>query len=282
MPNRVIAPIFLLFLMILAACAPTPTPTTQPTSSPSPSPNPSSTPRPTLANTPTATQSPFQACSPLHNYTPEQMPTLVANPYHPPPPGSDDPHAGVDLAETLPGTHVAVAGRAVQAVLDGEVAAVVQDRFPFGNALIIETPLDRLPSGFLDTLPVPTRAPTPNFKPVLSCPAFEVPASWDRSRRSLYLLYAHMQETPTLQMGDQVRCGQVLGIVGKTGNALNPHLHLEARVGPSGAQLGSMSHYDSSATTAELSSYCTWTVSGLFQVIDPLRLFLQSQSSPKP
>lgn len=274
LPKR-FRPAFLLILIALAACGPAQATemVSTSTSTALPTPAPSITPFPVLAATATAPA--FQTCSPLNDVAPEQIPTLVTNPYNPPPPGRDDPHAGVDLADMIPGSRVAVSGRAVHAVLSGEVAAVVRDRFPFGNALIVETPLDALPASFLQALPVPTLAPTPAGKRALVCPAFKVPAAWDFSRRSLYLLYAHMQEDPAFQPGDKVQCGQALGKVGKSGNALNPHLHLEARVGPAGARLGSLSHYIDSATLEELSAYCTWATSGMFQVMDPLRLFGQ-------
>ncbi|RPI22437.1 MAG: hypothetical protein EHM70_23795 [Chloroflexota bacterium] len=81
-----------------------------------------------------------------------------------------------------------------------------------------------------------------------------------------------MLETPALETGDEVACGQPLGAVGGSGNALNPHLHLETRLGPGGALIGSLAHYDSSASLLEMNRYCTWRVSGLFQILDPRRL----------
>ena len=63
-----------------------------------------------------------------------------------------------------------------------------------------------------------------------------------------------------------------------SGNALNPHLHLEARVGPAGTRLDSMAHYDSSASPAEMAAYCLWRVSGAFQRINPLQLLLYNSS----
>ena len=67
-------------------------------------------------------------------------------------------------------------------------------------------------------------------------------------------------------------CGQAIGSVGMSGNALNPHLHLEVRVGPAGIRLESMAHYDTSATAQEMANYCRWRVSGLFQLVDPMQL----------
>jgi murein DD-endopeptidase MepM/ murein hydrolase activator NlpD len=179
----------------------------------------------------------------------EQLPGLVSNPFHPPAPGSDDPHHGVDLAIRLPNSEVAVSGNPVQAALAGSVAAVIRDRFPYGNALLVETPLE------------------------------EAPPALDLSRRSLYVMYAHMRDPVDLNPGDTVACGQAIGAVGSTGNALNPHLHLEMRVGPAGMRFSSMAHYDNSATSEEMSSYCLWRISGLFQLVDPLRLIALPQGN---
>jgi murein DD-endopeptidase MepM/ murein hydrolase activator NlpD len=81
-----------------------------------------------------------------------------------------------------------------------------------------------------------------------------------------------MKEPMELQPGQAVTCGQTIGAIGSSGNALNPHLHLEVRAGPSRASFSSMAHYDNSASAEEMANYCAWRVSGIFQLIDPLRL----------
>jgi murein DD-endopeptidase MepM/ murein hydrolase activator NlpD len=206
----------------------------------------------------------------LEGYALEQIPGLVSNPFHPPAPGSDDPHQGVDLADLLPGSQVAVSGRVVRAVVEGSVAAVIQDRFPYGNALLVETPIEILPGALLSGLGLSEAAPTsmPNLS--LTCPNV-VQKNWGEGQ-SLYLLYAHLQGAPVFQPGDTITCGQEIGNIGSSGNALNPHLHLEARFGPPGARFDSMAHYDNSATPAEMDHYCTWRVRGIFRLVDPLFL----------
>ena len=53
----------------------------------------------------------------------------------------------------------------------------------------------------------------------------------------MYSLYAHMGQSPYVGLGDEVICGQELGTVGITGyDIVNPHLHLETRIGPSGVR----------------------------------------------
>src|SRR5580698_7864509 len=49
-----------------------------------------------------------------------------------------------------------------------------------------------------------------------------------------YALYAHLQpRTITVQPGARVKAGQVLGLVGDTGNSIVPHLHFQVTDGPS-------------------------------------------------
>ena len=239
-------------------------------------------PRPVQSATLTPLPSPsptpeFQVCSPLQGIPIDKIAGAITNPYHPPPPGSDDPHAGIDISDLIPGSQIARPGMPIQAIFPGQVAMAQTDRFPFGNAILIETPLEQLPPAWVEGLhlPAPLRAPPP--KSALTCPEGVLKPTWDATQRSLYVLYAHMQETPAGKPGEKVTCGESIGKVGKSGNALNPHLHLEIRVGPAGARFSSMDHYDNSASLEEMAGYCAWSVSGLFQVIDPLTVLGQGK-----
>jgi hypothetical protein len=233
---------------------------------------------PTLTPSPTHTPIPeasdFQICSPLAGVEPSKLNEAVSNPFFPPAPGSDAPHHGVDLAH-YGQNQVALPGLPVLAVMDGRVAGVISDRFPYGNAVILETPLDDLPEELLIFLP--DIDPLPTITASLTCPSERVEMDWDLDSRSLYLLYAHLQQEPDFQPGEEVRCGDVIGAIGDSGNALNPHLHLEMRVGPSGAHIPSMSHYHPGAATHEMSAYCTWRISGYFQMFDPMIMFSYSE-----
>jgi murein DD-endopeptidase MepM/ murein hydrolase activator NlpD len=203
------------------------------------------------------------------------MPALVSNPFVPPSPGSDDPHQAIDLADRAAGSGIALAGRQVQAALAGSVAAVIEDRFPYGNALLVETSIEELPGNWIEALGLREPAATWQPNPALTCPDV-VPKTWGEGS-SLYLLYAHLQQAPAFQLGDEVSCGQGIGNVGDSGNALNPHLHLEVRLGPAGAVFSSLAHYDNRATPEEMDQYCTWRVRGIFRLVDPLVLLKLSE-----
>lgn len=269
----------LFLLLLLSACAPTPAPqvaTLAPATATTAPPTvvPTANPTATLAPTaPEPTSLPkAEVCSPLDGIALPDLPALISNPYHPPRAGSDDPHHGVDFADTLNPNRLALGGRGVRAAVAGTVVAVVADRFPYGNAVIIETPLQDLPPVAVFLLPTPAPTITP---PALTCPPFAAERAGDPARRSAYVLYAHMQSPPTVAVGDAVACGQPLGTIGQSGNALNPHLHIEVRVGPAGARPGSLAHYTDSATLDEMAAYCAWRVSGLFAMTNPMLLFME-------
>jgi murein DD-endopeptidase MepM/ murein hydrolase activator NlpD len=224
---------------------------------------------PTLTSTVTASSPGI--CSPLAGYSLSDLEKSIVNPYLPPPPGIDRPHQGLDLAILEAGSNVARSGESVQVILTGIVSAVIQDRFPYGNAVLVESPLLSGESleAYLDPMPTPWEEVQPD--PALTCPHLEDQQS-EHEKRSIYILYAHLLESPSFALGGPLRCGETIGRIGMSGNALNPHLHIESRLGPSGAQFESMAHYDSSATPAEMGAYCQWRVSGIFQHFDPMIL----------
>ena len=232
------------------------------------------TPSPAIVDTPALEIQPLNPlCSAFNGVPVDGVEDMLSNPYNPPPMGSDGPHQGVDLADIDP-QRVARSGRQVSALLSGRVAAVIRDRFPYGNALLVETTLASLPEEWVGQLELPLPGLPRQGNPVLTCPALDVEPDWDEESQSLYLLYAHLEQAPELQTGDTVTCGGVIGTIGSSGNALNPHLHLETRVGPEGASFASMAHYDASASLDEMAAYCAWRVGGRFQHFDPMRLFV--------
>jgi murein DD-endopeptidase MepM/ murein hydrolase activator NlpD len=219
-----------------------------------------------------------KVCSPLSRIPIESLPKAVANPYNPPLEGSDNPHQGVDLAE-MDQNRFALAGGPLQAVLAGRAVGFIEDRFPYGNGLIIETQLRDI--SWMKQLDPPVPAPFDHPSPALTCPEAAEDPKWDLSELSLYLLYSHLESPPMFSFGEEIECGQQIGTLGASGNALNPHLHLEARIGPAGRLFDSLSHYNPSATSHEMANYCLWRTSGFFRTIDPMILFSES-TEPSP
>jgi murein DD-endopeptidase MepM/ murein hydrolase activator NlpD len=91
-------------------------------------------------------------------------------------------------------------------------------------------------------------------------------------KESLYLLYAHMEDAPLVELGDAVQSCQVLGLVGKSGNAGIAHLHLEVRRGPAGQRFTAIGYYQAYTSPEERQNYLLWRTSGVFQHYDPMDL----------
>jgi len=274
----------------LAACAPAPT------ASPTP---PGSTPQAILASTPSQTSptltstaitpadtaapdptgtpppepaASFNVCSPLEDLAIPDLYELVKNPFVAPRPGQDNGHHGADFAYYSLKDHPQMQGTRVFAVLGGLVAAVLPDQRPYGYAVIVETPVGQLAPGFLENLDL-TLQPTPQPADIrLTCPDTGFSSMVLNENQSLYLLYAHLNTAPPVTIDQPVDCGQEIGQVGTSGASVNPHLHLETRLGPSGARFSSLFHYDNRATPEQMDAYCTWRVRGIFQAFDPLIL----------
>jgi murein DD-endopeptidase MepM/ murein hydrolase activator NlpD len=134
--------------------------------------------------------------------------------------------------------------------LQGVVALAIRDSFPFGNAVIVETSAAILPDALKQE--------------------FEVVEG-----KSLYILYAHLDESsPEVVLGQAVSACETLGYVGKTGNAGAAHLHLETRLGPSGARFPEFSYYREEDSDEARVNYRYWSTSGNFRHFDPMRLLL--------
>lgn len=279
---------FFLGAWALAACQPAPlsfTPTVQPApATPSPVMPTISAPTATLpAPTATAAPSPepsLEICSPLDGIEISDLPQIISNPFDAPPLGQDDGHHGVDLAFYRFGDRVSMEGLQIHAVLLGKVVGVIANRPPYGYAVVIET----APETITSLLPILTQA-APAVGAVQPHPALNCPEpqqqTYDPARESLYLLYAHMAQPPLVAPGDEIVCGQTLGEVGTTGMSVNLHLHLEARLGPSGYRFASMAHYENAASQDEMANYCLWRVTNTFRMFDPMLLFaLQTADAP--
>lgn len=261
----------------LAGCAgtqsvsPSPPPTATPSRTPTAVPTQQQPPTPT----PTDTATPLpqtHLCSPLEGVELTELPQILSNPYQPPRPGYDDGHHGVDFAYYRFKDRVGIAGLPIHSVMDGWVAAISDLRMPYGYLVIIETPLEMLPPQWLAQIPIPTPESTIPPTTAMICPTPPT-LQYDASRQSFYLLYAHMQEAPELKVRQPVRCGQTIGLVGTTGESVQEHLHMETRLGPSGARFeNSMGFYGSQQNDTEAGLYCLWRVSGLFRLVNPMNL----------
>ncbi len=271
----------MLLIFSLAACSsqPSVSPDVPTAGVPSPSPTPSAVPTSVNTPTPVPTLAPTAvplngACSPLQGINLNELYAITSNTFDAPSAFSDLGHPGVDLAFFKFKDFSTMLGLPVQSMLPGKVVQVVNDRFPFGNMILIETPLSMLSGELLQSIPVPTPIPEKSLDLWSTCDRQMTPIPMSDDSKSLYILYAHLDSKPDLQVGDAVACGQQIGAVGITGNSVAEHLHLEMRIGPSNAQFGTIAMYTNGVYTEvpsaeERYNYCIWTISGKFQAVDP-------------
>ena len=200
-----------------------------------------------------ATQPVFVICSPLSIHPLEELPEIISDPYHPPPPGKEERHQGVDFSYYRRGERLSIRGVGVQSVLSGSVAMALAETFPYGNVIIVETPQELLPVDLAHYLGI-------------------------NPGEALYVLYAHLENPPEVESGQQVTACQPLGAVGMSGNAGVPHLHIETRIGPAGARFSGMRFYDTLATQQERDNYLLWRTSGVYRHFNPMDLLLYQLS----
>ena len=257
------------------AGTPTSAPTIEPTFTVTP--QPSQTATATIPPTPT-TEVALQACSPLQGIDRSQLRLITSYAFITPNNYVESGHPAIDFSfyqftNQLTGQqYTTFAEFPVQAILPGKVILIENDRFPYGNMVLIETPLDQIGAGFSPTILTPTSLPTSIYTTDDRCPVSGTQVSYDPTTKSIYTLYAHLASLPLVKEGDTVSCGQLIGYAGKTGHAAEDHLHLEVRIGPSLAQFGSIGAYHASNTPEERYNYCIWALSGIFQAIDPATL----------
>ena len=272
--------LLILLILLLSACQPITLTSTSTSTAVSEISTQLPTPSSTLANTPVATTPVSQPtptrvlweiCSPLEDETLETLPLILVNPLDIPGFGQDTGHHGVDFAYFQRGERESIQGIEIYTILSGKTVTTLADRIPYGYAIVIETPLKDLPTELGDLLldgylPVPK---DPHYR--LDCPPVEPPEV--TGEYSLYHLYAHMETPSAFEPGESISCGVKLGTVGNSGYSSNPHLHLETRLGPSGAEFSSIAHYENTCTAEEMANYCLWRMSGYYQLFDPFLLF---------
>jgi murein DD-endopeptidase MepM/ murein hydrolase activator NlpD len=248
-----------------------PTQTTEP-SPPATKLPPTTTPTPLPTLTPTPNYFGFTLQSPLQDLQLTELLEIKTTDFNPPPPGGDGGHHGVDFAYYSRGTHQKMEGLEIYSMVPGKVAGVSNELPPYGNLIIIETPLENIPPDLVSRLPVmPAATPYPYNPRMEACGDYSTNQT-GFVPDTLYTLYAHMQYPATLQVGDVVNAGDLIGYVGNSGKEYsgNPHLHLEMRLGTGGTEFASMGYYTTSAMEAERLQYCVWRVSGLFILLNPL------------
>ncbi len=266
----------LLALLILTGCdSPAESSTPVPTAN-NPVSTKTSAPTATLTLTPTATTIPTPTqeiatgvCSPLIGIGRDKLRFITSNKYVSPGPYIEGGHPALDFSFYKFETFTTFKNFPLQAVLPGKVVLVVNNRFPFGYMLLVETPLTQIDPSFLPSIPQPTPLPVSVYTTEDRCPISGPPVTWDGSGKSIYVLYAHLAQLPEPVVGEDISCGQPIGFAGTTGNSVEEHLHLEMRIGPSNAQFNSIASQHSSATPEERYNYCIWSLSGEFQPFDP-------------
>jgi murein DD-endopeptidase MepM/ murein hydrolase activator NlpD len=207
--------------------------------------------------TPWPTNTPvFELCSPLEYVALESLPKVVSDPYRPPPMGSDARHQGTDFAYYRWNGTASIAGTQVRAVMAGRVAVAEADTFPFGNVVVIETHRETLPADLIER--------------------FNIPAD-----KTIYTLYAHMQDAPIVSLEQEVAVCQSVGKVGSTGNTNAAHLHLEMRFGPPGMSFVGFAAYRDGIPMQARDNYFMWSTSGIFLHFDPM-LLLAPESLATP
>jgi murein DD-endopeptidase MepM/ murein hydrolase activator NlpD len=246
----------------------------------SPTLNPTATPYPTLTPTPfgaaTQTVSALTGimASPLQGVAASDLFNVISQPFIMPPAGEDSGHHGVDFAYWDFKDVGAIDGTPILSVFPGKVSsAYTKIRNPYGYMVMVETPLSNLPKEIIDAIKLPEASSTPaNPSNRLTCPT-GFADWWDPNTKSLYVLYGHLGNIPTVKLGQTVKMGDMLGVVGNSGASSSPHLHFEMRIGPANATFASMGHYETTTTDQERHNYCSWRISGQFEIFDPMVLY---------
>jgi murein DD-endopeptidase MepM/ murein hydrolase activator NlpD len=239
------------------------------------------TPTPTVTATVTSTIPPptptieliSQVCSPIQGIDFSELPLIQSWEYISPTPYVESGHPAIDFGQYHFKDYPFFPNFPVQSIISGKAILVQQDLSPYGNMILIETPLNNIKESFLSSITKPTPLPPSIYSIDERCPVSGPEITWDSEGKSLYVLYAHMLEKPEVSPGDPVSCGQLIGIAGKSGHAAEEHLHLEIRIGPSNASFESIAAQGSAdITPVERYNYCIWALSGVFQAINPATL----------
>ena len=185
-----------------------------------------------------------------------QIPQYITQPFIAPSTGhnaehpewvqKDDGHHGTDIGYYQINGKL-FTGTPVRAALTGQIAAIIHDRPPYGNMLIVETTFANIPPALIARQKISDGS-------------------------SLYTLYAHLQNLQKLTIGQPVTCGQQIAETGLTGFTGGPHLHFETRWGLPTQTFTSMAYYRADASAEEMKNYTTWRMSAVFHLFDAMQL----------
>lgn len=240
-----------------------------------PSPAPSETPLPeptSLSSTESDPPIITEINSPLEGIGLDELKDILSNPYVYAGDGKDEGHHGSDFSFYRYKDFLEIENLPVISITSGIIRASVNNRLPYGNMVIIESPLNSFSPQLQTEIQAMVKPRDLPYYTILNCPDY-LQESLTTENLSLYFLYAHLKNPPGFKIGDPVENGTVIGLVGNSGASGNPHLHLEVRIGPSDNEFSSMAHYENSATSQEMANYCLWRVSGFFYQIDPMEFF---------
>ncbi|HSM23511.1 MAG TPA: M23 family metallopeptidase [Anaerolineaceae bacterium] len=227
---------------------------------------------PNLVETPAVAE--FEFSSPLQGIDIEELFVIESNPFDYAGHGKDEGHHGTDFSFYRYKSFEKIENLPIQSIFTGTIRSLVNNRPPYGNMIIIETPLFNLPEKMQQVLHEDYLIQNPPYHTNLNCPEIQMPKfEKDIQNLSIYVLYAHLHEFPGNILEQKVISGEKIGEVGNSGLSGNPHLHLEFRVGPSNYNFPFMAHYDNAATPDEISNYCLWRVSGYFSTSNPMDFF---------
>jgi len=224
---------------------------------------------------PVDTSSLFQTelFSPLEGFDLDELTEIVSNPFNYAGNGKDEGHHGTDFSFYQYESFDKIENLTVHSMTSGRVSSIINNRPPYGNMVMVETPFSSLPVFLRNHLLFLQPESELPFHSNLSCPDFQFEENSQISEfLSLYILYAHLYSPPEVQIESFVLSREEIGKVGNTGSSGNPHLHLEFRIGPSGYSFEEMSHYDNTASPNEIYNYCLWRVSGLFYQVNPMKI----------
>ncbi len=137
----------------------------------------------------------FKVSSPLEDIQLNELSSIISTPFSQTGLELDDGHHGTDFAYWSRGTHTTMVGLPIHSVLNGKVAGVINDVKPYGNLIIIETPIDSHPFEICGNFLSPPVQQTPYpYNPRMEFCTSLKSQSWSIDTKSLYLLYGHMLE----------------------------------------------------------------------------------------